>query len=410
MTQNRPRTPALTPERRRLVLSLGVAAVVIGIGVAGIALALGDGATRTAGPAGTGEFGWTQLPDPPLSARQGSTAMAVGHVILIVGGDDAPPCPPNADCAAPAHPLADGAAWDATTRTWHSIAPAPVPIGTAQAAVIDNTAYLWVPSVAAAAPSFLAYDAVEDAWDVLPIPPNLPKASVRLVATSSSIIAYLPTHELGDRVDQVFSIATETWSPLPGDPLTPSFDRTIVAAGERVVAIGVELVPNPGQRPPVYRAAILDPATGTWRRLADAPIVGNDATWFVAGSRIINPTLGGADGGQTNNWGRVFPFGGMLDLEGEAWVVLPQPAGSGSFGGPPAAGAGYVVSREGWALNVEELAWVLVGRPDGGPESGGAAAWADGNLVLFGGVRFGGNGGNGGTLIGGAWEWLPPEP
>jgi hypothetical protein len=342
-----------------------------------------------------------------LSPRQGATGVAVGGLVLIVGGDDAPPCPPTADCAAPAHPLFDGAIWDPAAQSWRSIAPAPLPIGLAEVAVVGDRAFFWVPALGGAAgPSFVAYDVASDTWTALPLPPTVPTASVRLVAAGDAVVAYPPSHELGDRVDQAFEVATGTWSPLPADPLAPSYERTIVAAGERLVSIAVELVPNPGQRPPVYRAAILVLATDAWRRLADAPIVGGEATWFVAGNRVINPTLGGADGGQANNWGRTFPFGGMLDLEGEAWVVLRQPAPEvGSLGGPAAAGAEFIVNRQGWALNVEELAWMPVGAPDGGPESGAATAWADGRLVLFGGVRFGGDAG---SLTGGAWEWLPP--
>ena len=153
------------------------------------------------------------------------------------------------------------------------------------------------------------------------------------------------------------------------------------------------------------RAAVLDLATGEWRRLHDAPIVANDSAWFASGGLVVNPSLGGGDGGQTNNWGRTIPFGGMLDLEGEAWIGLPNPPPEGqSFAGGAVAGGDVIVNRQGWSLDVDTLSWQQVGGPPGGPDSEAATTWAGDHLFLFGGSR---TDGNVAMLLGGAWEWRP---
>jgi hypothetical protein len=38
----------------------------------------------------------------------------------------------------------------------------------------------------------------------------------------------------------------------------------------------------------------------------------------IVEGRLINPTLGDADGGEVGNWGRTYPYGGIFDpLRGE---------------------------------------------------------------------------------------------
>jgi hypothetical protein len=44
----------------------------------------------------------------------------------------------------------------------------------------------------------------------------------------------------------------------------------------------------------------------------------------VEGERIVNPSLGTADGGEVNNWGRSYPFGGIFDVAAGAWFPLPD--------------------------------------------------------------------------------------
>lgn len=409
VSQDRRPARESTPDRKQIAITLVAAAVVIAVGVVAIANAIWAMASRTTGgspsDSPSGASGWSPLSDPPLSARQSATAVAVGSSVVIVGGDDSPPCPPNADCAMPARSLSDGARYDASSGGWASIAPSPVPIPMAETAVVGDTAFFWVPTFGPNGPSFLSYDVGDDVWEELPLPPAVPQASVRLVATSDAVIAYPPSQELGDRLDQVYDISSGGWRDLPPDPLTPSFDRTIVAIDGRLVSVGVELGPNPGVRPPVYRTAVLNLTTGEWRRLPDAPVVGGGSTWFVAGGLVVNPSLGGADGGQVNNWGRMFPYGGMLDVDGAAWLALPNPPPEGpSYPAGPVGGGDTAINGHGWALDVGRLAWERVGGPVGGPEFGAAAAWAEDRLVLFGGTRFVGNVGE---LLADAWEWRP---
>lgn len=395
---------------RRLVALLAVAGGVVAIAVVAPHPGPGaDPAPPVASPSeATGSTGgWTELPTSPLSARTSATAIWVDSMVVIVGGDDSRPCPPNADCVGPAQKLSDGASYDPATETWTVIAPSPVPIGRAETAVVGDIAYFWVADLLHRNPSFLAYDVAADRWHVLPLPPAIPNASLRLAAATGAVVAYVSTNEFGDRGDRLFDVAAGTWRELPPEPLTPSFDRTLVAVDDRLVLIAVENLPNPGVRPPIYRCAVLDLVSGEWRRLADAPIVGSDPVWFAAGGLVVNPTLGGGDGGEVNNWGRMFPLGGMLDLDGEAWVGLPNPPPEGpSFAGNPVGGDRIVVNRQGWAIDVERLGWERVGEPVGGPQEGAATAWAGDWLIMFGGARFEGMKG---TLLRSAWEWRPGD-
>jgi hypothetical protein len=80
-------------------------------------------------PADRSSGSWERLPQPPLSPRETSLMLSIDGEVLIVGGSDADPCPPNAGCVAPTDPpLRDGAAFDPSRRRWTRIAHAPVPI------------------------------------------------------------------------------------------------------------------------------------------------------------------------------------------------------------------------------------------------------------------------------------------
>ena len=90
-----------------------------------------------------GGHGWTPVPPGPLSARSGAVAVTVAKEVIVLGGTDAPPCPPNASCAGPSEPvLRDGAAYSPRARRWRSISAAPAPLVSPRTAVADGVVYV----------------------------------------------------------------------------------------------------------------------------------------------------------------------------------------------------------------------------------------------------------------------------
>jgi hypothetical protein len=217
---------------------------------------------------------WKRLPDPPLSPRELPTGFWTGEEVVLVGGSDAPPCPPNASCGVPkTPPLFDGAAYDPDAGTWRSIADAPVAFSWAQPIVLGSTSYLWIPgeSPRPQAPSaFLAYRIDDDSWDELSMPTEDPDA-YSLVRAGGRIVAHSWGDEPREIPDLVFDPGSETWSELRDDPFSAGFDRMLVWEGEELLLFDHELVPNPGGdgEPVPLRGAALDLESGAWRILDD---------------------------------------------------------------------------------------------------------------------------------------------
>jgi hypothetical protein len=236
-----------------------------------------------------------------------------GEEVLVVGGDTWR-CPPNASCVPPEDsPFHTGAAFNPRTGTWRRIAGAPVPVASAVTAVAGGTAYFRVPGIGGRSrlpDAFLAYSLERDAWAERPWPES-PDALHSLVSLGDRVVAVSATDFHGERPDWIFDPSSATWSPLPEDPLPPSFDRRMVATGRRLVLFGKETAALDRPGPAMTLAAVLDLATGRWERLPDGPII-DSLTWFAEGNTVVNPTPGTADGGGT--WDRPHPYGGVLDL------------------------------------------------------------------------------------------------
>ncbi len=367
-------------------------------------------------PAATGSNGaageWRALAPGPLSPRYGARAFWVGGRVVIIGGRDTEPCPPNADCAIPEEPpLRDGAAYDPASDTWRMIAPAPVPIGGVTGAVLNDRLYLWVSALdqrPEGRSTFISYDSKTDTWEELPLPPGSgPTSFLQLTATSRGVVAYPTSHENGVSPDFVFDPSEGTWRELPLDPLVPSFDRTMVWTGTELVLLAIEHVPQPGSDgPAVYRAAALDPGRDTWRRLPDSEIVGYDPVWFWSAGRIVNPTFGMSDGGEVNGYGRSYPHGGMLDPVTGTWSDLPPiPSGLGAYCASSVAGSGFVACPGVAVLDVGNGTWSPLPMPNA--EQGEAlAVWAGDRLVVWGAAEWTGSGWR---FIDSGWSWRIPD-
>jgi len=354
--------------------------------------------------------GWTRVADSPLSPRFGALAFWVDDRIVITGGSDGRPCPPNADCApSTTPPLRDGAAFDPATGGWHDIASAPVALEGASTAILDDMVYLlirgsdWVPG---SAPAFVAYDARRDRWLDLPLPPDGKDTGLILAAAGDQVIAYQGSQENGVAHDLVFDPLDETWSELPPDPLIRSFDRTMVWTDAGLVLFGIEDVPQPGSiEPALYRAAVIDLETLKWRRLPDSEVVGYEPAWFWSGGQVVNPTLGTSDGGEVNGWGRSYPHGGMLEPKRGMWSALPDAPPSSGYPGVSLAGDDYVVSLMGAVLHAPSGTWFELPPPPGSAGEGQAITWAGDSLFVWGGVRWDGDEP---SIVSDPWLWRPP--
>ena len=341
---------------------------------------------------------WVELPQAPLAPRARTVGVWTGREVLVVGGDTFT-CPPNADCAAPNDPpLADGAAFNPSTGVWRTIDTSPVAFSAAATAVLGDDVYFLVPH------AFLRYSVAGNSWAQLPRPTNSMVGN--LVAVDDAIVAFAGSDELGEAPDLVFDPGTSAWKELPADPLSPSFDRVMTGLGTHLYLFDHELVPNPGsERPSLTRAARLDLDSGQWERLPDSEILGT-GPWFANGSALVTPVLGGADGGEVNNWGRSYPYGGIFDTATQTWSDLPAPTPGDGGAGVIGSGAALYLTPGGSLLDLESSAWIqLHAIPDhrAGDERAVVSAGAD--AFVFGGVRWAGGGS--GELLGDAWIWRP---
>lgn len=326
---------------------------------------------------------WTRVPDPPLSARERPVAAYVGGEAVFVGGYGGPPCPPNADCPVPEDAYErDGAAYDPATNTWRRIADAPRAMsGWASAAVVGEQLYI------ATGQTLLVWDSIEDSWQEVR-PPRDAGQSL-LVAAGDQLLLASGSDEYGFRPDHVLDTSTGEWATLPEDPLRPSFDRIITSTRHGLVLTAKPIAPDGGPADPaLVHAALLAPGESNWRTLPLSDQLGG-WRWVWTGKYLVDPTLGGADGGQVNNFGRVIPFGGRLDPATGMWSRLPGAPEERTGGWPVEALGGPLIAAEGWLYDDNDGSWTRLTRPDEAPAEPGPGVWAGQVLVVYGGADWG---------------------
>ena len=320
---------------------------------------------------------WRAVEDPPLSPRERPLTAYVGGDVLVVGGYTGPPCPPAADCAYEPTRTTDGASYDGSG--WRALPEAPRPVSD------------WMPHTVVgdrlhvlAEGRLVTYDQSERAWTETPTPGRM--TGVDLDADGERLVFTSGSDENGVTEDQVLDSRTGEWSTLPEDPLGLSFDRmlTVTPAGLVLTAKGITRDGDP-EDPALVRAAVLPRGSQSWERLPDSEQLGG-YRWGWTGERMVDPSLGGADGGQVNGYGRVIPYGGRLDPRTGEWSALPDPPEQDSGGWAVEALDGHVVAAEGWLYDDRTTTWTSLPRPEGAPEEPGPAVWTDDGLFVVGGA------------------------
>jgi len=169
----------------------------------------------------TTQGSWRELPPAPLEPRVNHVFHAVGASLLVWGGDDGSPAPPGP------RPYVDGAMFAPADATWSPIAPFPLPPRAFPSRVwCDGRLVVWggVQEVTDAAPGraptrpgqlppppppvaerldAALYDAVADAWNVLPSPPTTSAPSRALAAHGGILLLGLDA-------------AVVEWEPVSG--------------------------------------------------------------------------------------------------------------------------------------------------------------------------------------------------
>ncbi len=354
--------------RRALVMPVLLAA----FAVAGCGERVGQSPDPDARPPG-----WEKVATLPVAARQSPLVVARGNQLWVLGGEGGAPCPPTADCAA-GPDLTDGAVLDLETGTWRVLRDVPAGVD-AYAAVLGDVVYYRVGDH-----GLRAFDLDEPrrSWAVAT---EGEERGDSFVADGARLIAYSGSDEDGAHADYAYAPSTGHWTRLPDDPLGPSFDRVLTPTPDGLVLTAKRLVPDPGVTPSFVRAAVLDRATNRWRTLPDSDQIGG-WRWHWTGDRLVDTSLGGADGGESNGYGRTIPYGGVLDPATGAWSRLPHAPKQLTGGWPVEAADGPQVAAEGYLYDDDQESWRRVPHPDGAPQAPGPATWSGGRLVVVGGV------------------------
>ncbi|WP_183094707.1 hypothetical protein [Nocardioides stalactiti] len=327
-----------------------------------------------------GDDGWTATSAPPLGPREGSVAATVDGEAVFVGGFSGPPCPPNADCVIPPRNYErDGAAYDPASDAWRSIADAPRPVRPfSSAAVIGDDLFVLADQ------TLLVWHSRADAWEVVETPQKPGWAA--LAAAGDRLVLASGSDENGIRPDRVYEPATGAWSTLPEDPFKPAFDRLLTWTPEGLFLTAKEIEPDGGPADPgLVLVAVLPDGADEWRTLPVADQIGAwRMTW--TGTHLVDPSLGGADGGEVNNYGRVLPYGGRIDPVTGEWSPLPSPPEESTGGWPVEALRAPVLAVEGWLYDDAAGTWTRLPEPEDAPPDPGPAKWVGDVLVVLGGA------------------------
>ncbi len=295
----------------------------------------------------------------------------------------------------------DGAAYTPARDAWRPIADIPpeaAGYSTATAIVGDDVFLL---SHASADISLWRYSISRDAWTMVAVPQRT-SSSARITGHNGQLVLYAGSDEQGELPDQVLDPVSEVWSDVPNDPFEASYDRQLLSVDGALVLFAkpISEVLDSSQVPRLLTAR-LDEATATWVLLPDGDQL--TAPMFVDGTFAVSPYRGGADGGQVNNWGRLVPNGGMLDLSTQTWSHLPgETTKTQSGGGVVGRSGAFFTGVQGEVLDLVGGEWLEIPDLPSGLSDGFAhtvvAAGAD--LFVFG-------GGLEGTVFNEAYLWQP---
>ncbi|HYJ60410.1 MAG TPA: hypothetical protein VE032_02970 [Actinomycetota bacterium] len=283
------------------------------------------------------EPGWTELPPPP-EFRNGAAVVWTGDSLIYWGGV---PRDGNAEA-----PFADGYAFDPVSRRWSETPIAPHGLAQADGIWTGDRLLVWGSTAALQETqvpqgdfgSMLTFDPAAGSWSGLPPSPHQSDYGGTWTWTGSELIVFgggragSPSSVSGAALDPV----SGAWRTIADAPLPLTLANGIWT-GEEMIVVGAALQPGNHATTPTAVAEAYSPSTDSWRVLQDPPLIPQSTEVVMLGDRIVawDYVGGGAEyAADTDRWREV--------------------------DGPPDSGECYV---EGVATRGAIFAWQC-GRPD----------------------------------------------
>ena len=298
---------------------------------------------------------WHTLPATPLTPRNYALGTWTGTEMIVAGGLA------SADgLTTDAVPVTDGAALDAATNTWHSIAPMPTTL------LMTNPTAVWTGREVLVWASFpdtngrevvLAYNPSTNTWRSLPPSGLTPRAHAIAVWSGKELVVWggsnldsgVPYGD-GARLDPT----TDTWRRLPPAPVPARSMSAAVWSGHEVLLWGGDR----GAGGQVGQGAAYNPTTNTWRALPLSPSRAKSDPAGVWTGRVFL-VIGGATSGDFPPPG---PSAAAYDPTTNSWTALP--AAPPYPAGPTSNAKFSAAEREGGMAVWTGKAVLLVGGGD----------------------------------------------
>jgi hypothetical protein len=211
------------------------------------------------------------------------------------------------------------------------------------------------------------------------------------VPVGGRLLVLADTDEYGERPDHLYDPTTGRWEEVPDDPLPRVYDRWAVDGGDRLLVFGS---PTSTEAETKLGAAY-DLATGSWRRLPDAPGAGYQV-WRSGDEAWLNPHFGSEGGGvldlRTDTW-RPFP-GAPEDLGEDEALDLAGVIGWGD---------GAYEYSSGLVRDTQRDRWLRIRKQTSVTYDERLTTLGD-TLVVFGGQRWQDSDGE---LLAETWIWRP---
>ena len=268
-------------------------------------------------------------------------------------------CVPFAITRRPATFLRDGAAYAPATDAWRPIADLPPDAaGYSTASHVGDDVFLL--SQASGDVALWRYSISRDTSTMAASHSPRASSSARITGHNGHLVLYAGSDEQGRGCpDQVLDPVARNIVPKSRTTRSTrcrSIRQLLSVDGALVLfAKPISAVIDSSEVPPL--GCPLDETTGTWVLFPD----GDQLTppMFADGTLAVSPYRGGADGGQVNNWGRLIPNGGMLDLSTQTWRHLPgETTKTQSGGGAVGKAAAFFTGVQGDVLDLVGGEWL----------------------------------------------------